>query len=90
MRTCIKVALLLFLAFAPSKMFACAACAGADVNSPMALGMNWAIYTLLAVVFVVLSAFISGLVYAIRKSEEVEAAAHKNEPAMHATKPSHA
>ena len=31
---------------APCKIFACAACYGANIDSPMADGMNWAILTL--------------------------------------------
>ena len=33
-------------AFAPAKTFACAACYGANIDAPMADGMNWAILTL--------------------------------------------
>jgi heme/copper-type cytochrome/quinol oxidase subunit 2 len=65
-------------ALAPAKLFACAACYGGNIDSPMADGMNWAILTLGAVIVTVLGAFLTFLIYAIRKSEALEAAAHKN------------
>jgi hypothetical protein len=65
------------VAFAPAKVFACAACYGGDIDSPMADGMNWGIFTLLAVVGTVLGAFLTFLIYAIRKSE-AQAAARQN------------
>ena len=40
-------------AFAPSPLFACAACYGRS-DSPLASGMNWGIFTLLGVVVTVL------------------------------------
>lgn len=62
---------------APAKLFACAACYanGANINDPMADGMNWAILTLGVVVVTVLGAFLAFLIRAIRKSEALEAAA---------------
>jgi hypothetical protein len=69
---------LLLTSLAPAKIFACAACYGGDIDSPMATGMNWGIFTLLAVIVPVLGAFLTFLIYAIRKSEAVEAAAQKN------------
>jgi len=77
---------ILFLAlaaFTPAKMFACATCYanGANIDSPMADGMNWAILTLGAVLTTVLGAFLTFLIYAIRKSEALTAAAEqKNSP----------
>ena len=66
---------------APAKLFACAACYGANIDDRMADGMNWAILTLGAVVATVLGAFLTFLIYAIRKSEALTAAAeHKNSP----------
>ena len=59
---------------APAKAFACAACYGGNIDSPMADGMNWAILTLGVVITTVLGAFLTFLIYAIRKSEAVEAA----------------
>jgi protein-disulfide isomerase len=61
-------------ALAPGKLSACAACYGGSIDSPMADGMNWGILTLLAVVGTVLGAFLTFLIYAIRKSEALEAA----------------
>jgi hypothetical protein len=61
-------------ALAPAKLFACAACYGAKIDAPMAEGMNWAILTLGLVLITVLAAFLTFLIYAIRKSEAVEAA----------------
>ena len=64
---------------APAKIFACAACFGGNIDSPMADGMNWGIFTLLAVVGTVLAAFLAFLIYAIRKSEALTAAAERKE-----------
>jgi hypothetical protein len=60
--------------FAPAKLLACAACYGANIDSAMADGMNWAILTLGVVITTVLGAFLTFLIYAIRKSERLEAA----------------
>ena len=60
--------------FAPANVFACAACYGGAIDSPMADGMNWAILTLGAVITTVLGAFLTFLIYAIRKSEALTAA----------------
>lgn len=60
-------------AFAPAKVFACATCYGANIDSSMADGMNWAIFTLGGVITTVLGGFLAFLIYAIRKSEVVEA-----------------
>ena len=64
-------------ALAPAKIFACAACGSANANighSSMVDGMNLAILTLGAILLPVLGAFLALLIYAIRKSEAVEAA----------------
>jgi hypothetical protein len=63
---------------APAKLFACAACFGGNIDSPMADGMNWGIFTLLAVVGTVLAAFLAFLIYAIHKSEALTAAAESS------------
>jgi hypothetical protein len=74
-------ALLLALAmFAPARLLACAACYGAQIDDRMADGMNWAILTLGVVIATVLGAFLTFLIYAIRKSEALEAAAHPKSP----------
>jgi hypothetical protein len=67
---------ILFIAamFAPAKMFACATCYAGNIDSAMADGMNWAIFTLGIVITTVLGGFLTFLIYAIRKSEAVEAA----------------
>ena len=62
---------------APAKIFACAACYGANIDSPMADGMNWAILTLGVVITTVLAGFLAFLIYAIRKSEALTAAAER-------------
>ncbi len=74
-----KIILTLAL-LAPAKIFACAACYanGADINDPMVDGMNWAILTLGVVIATVLGTFLTFLIYAIRKSEALEAAAQQN------------
>jgi len=75
------ILLLALAAFAPVKAFACAACYGGNIDSPMADGMNWAILTLGVIVATVLGAFLTFLIYAIRKSEALTAAAEqKNSP----------
>jgi hypothetical protein len=60
---------------APAKLLACATCFGGNIESPMADGMNWGIFTLLAVVGTVLATFLTFLIYVIRKSEALNAAA---------------
>ena len=66
--------------FAPSSALACAACFGGAIDSPMADGMNWGIFTLLAVVGTVLGTFLTFFIHLIRKGEAVAAAAQNNSP----------
>jgi len=64
-------------AFAPAKVFACAACGSGStqmIDSPMIDGMNLGILTLFGVLGIVLSTALTLLIYFIRKSEAVEAA----------------
>jgi hypothetical protein len=61
-------------AFHPASLFACAACYGAS-DSPMAKGMNWGIFSLLAVVGMVLGSVATFFVFLGKK-----AAAAANEP----------
>ena len=62
-------------AFAPSPLFACAACYGRS-DSPLASGMNWGIFTLMGVVVTVLVTVASFFIYLIRKeTAHVRAAA---------------
>ena len=79
MKSFLKI-LFALVALAPAKSFACAVCYGGDIDSPMADGMNWGIFTLLAFIGTVLGAFLTFLIYAIRKSEALHAAAQKNSP----------
>lgn len=58
-------------AFAPSPVFACAACTGQS-NDPLAHGMNWGIFTLLGIVVLMLSSIATFFIFLIRR----EAAAH--------------
>ncbi len=71
MKPALKIILFL-VTLAPAKIFACAACFGGNIDSPMADGMNWAILTLGVVVATVLGAFLTFLIYAIRKSEALD------------------
>ena len=76
-----KIILPALALLAPAKIFACAACYGGNIDSPMADGMNWAILTFGTIVATVLGAFLTFLIYAIRKSEALTAAAEqKNSP----------
>lgn len=73
--------MIIALAFlAPGRLLACAACYGAHIDDRMADGMNWAILTLGVFIASVLGAFLTFLIYAIRKSEALEAAAQKKSP----------
>jgi heme/copper-type cytochrome/quinol oxidase subunit 2 len=55
-------------AFAPSPLFACAACYGKS-DSALASGMNWGIFTLLGVVLTVLTCIALFFVHIVRKEE---------------------
>jgi hypothetical protein len=61
------------LALNPGALWACAACAGQS-DSPMAKGMNWGIFSLLAVIAVVLGGVTSFFVFLAKKSASVSAA----------------
>ena len=78
MKSLRKIFLPLLAAFAPAKVFACAACYGGTIDSPMTDGMNWGILTLLAVLGVVLATALTLLIYFIRKSEALNAIAEKH------------
>jgi len=65
----------------PARLLACATCYGGQIDDRMADGMNWAILTLGVIILTVLGAFLTFLIYAIRKSEALEAAAHPKAPA---------
>ena len=70
------------IALLPGKASACAACYGAHIDDAMAHGMNWAILTLGVIIATVLGTFLTFLIYAIRKSEALEAAAQKKSPEL--------
>ena len=78
------ISLLALAAFAPAKAFACAACGSGNsqiIDSPMVDGMNLGILTLGAILVTVLGAAMTFLIYVIRKSEALTAAAElKNSP----------
>jgi hypothetical protein len=76
----LKYLLPMLALFTPVKSFACAACYGGNIDSAMTDGMNWGILTLLGILVPVLASFLFFLVYLIRKSEALEAAAQKNSP----------
>ena len=59
--------LLLGIAFQPASLLACAACYGQS-DSPLAVGMNWGIFSLLGVIACVLGGITSFFVYLGRKS----------------------
>ncbi len=61
-------------AFAPSPLFACAACYGQS-DSPLASGMNWGIFTLMGVIVTVLAAIAGFFVYIIRRETALAAKA---------------
>ena len=64
------IAVLLFaLSFSPTSRWACAACTG-RTDSPLAVAMNWGIFTLLGVVLTVLSGVLVFFVHVIRKEEK--------------------
>ena len=57
----------------PASLLACAACYGKS-DSPMALGMNWGIFSLLGVVVVVLSCVAGFFLYLARRSARLQLA----------------
>ncbi len=76
----------LLAALLPARVFACAACGSANPNaehSALTDGMNLGIMTLLGVVVSVLAAFLTFLIYLIRKSEAMNAAAEKLSKSTH-------
>jgi hypothetical protein len=69
-----------FAVLAPARLFACAACGSANPyteHSSMLDGMNLAILTLGVFLATVLGGFLAFLIYAIRKSEALTAAAER-------------
>ena len=71
-------------AFAPSQLFACAACYGRS-DSPLASGINWGIFTLFCVIGSVLASIATFFVFIIRKEAALAAkAAAENMPEIKA------
>lgn len=74
MKSFLKIALLIMLALLlPARIFACAACYGGPVDSPLTEGMNWGIFSLLGVVITVLATILVFFIHIIRKSEALAA-----------------
>lgn len=69
----VSILMVAIFATSTSPGLACAACFGAS-DSPMAKGMNWGIFSLLAVVVCMLSAVAGFFVFLARKSAQVSAA----------------
>jgi hypothetical protein len=69
----ILAGLVLSLAMRSESVSACAACFGKS-DSPLAEGMNWGIFSLLAVVGCVLSGFAAAGIFLVKKSASVAAA----------------
>lgn len=76
--------LALFLAtaaLAPLPALGCAACFGKS-DSPLAQGMNWGIFSLLAVVTVMLSAIASFFVFIVRRADQMPAEGQSVDPSL--------
>jgi hypothetical protein len=63
----LSVAVACAIALAPSPLLACAACTG-RTDSPLAVGMNWGILTLLGCVLSVLTCFVVFIVHVARRT----------------------
>jgi hypothetical protein len=68
------------VAIAPSSLLACAACTG-KTDSPLAVGMNWGIVTLLGFVLTVLSCFVVFFVHVARRTPPDDGEANPPGPA---------
>ncbi len=66
-------------AFSPSPLLACAACYGKS-TSPLASGMNWGIFTLMAVIVTVLATIAGFFIYIIRRETALAAKAAVENP----------
>jgi hypothetical protein len=76
--------LLLGAAVSPNPLWACAACYGQS-DSPLAQGMNWGIFSLLAVIVCVLSCIATFFVFLAKKSASTAAAEKAAAPAPEST-----
>ena len=56
------------LVFHSERVFACAACYGGKSDSPLAAGMNWGIFSLMAVVVCVLGGIATFFVFLAKKA----------------------
>jgi len=67
-------------ALAPSPLFACAACGSGNshINSPLATGMNWGIFTLMGVIVTVLASIGSFFIYLVRRQIAFARATEQN------------
>jgi hypothetical protein len=70
---------LMLAAFAPSQLFACAACYGRS-DSSLAHGMNWGIFTLMGVILSVLTCIAVFFVHIVRKEEALNSGAQPENP----------
>jgi hypothetical protein len=70
----------------PGSLWACAACYGQS-DSPMAQGMNWGIFSLLAVVVLVLGATAAFFVYLARRAAAVSTTTDHQLPATNHQSP---
>lgn len=61
-------ALVLVLAFRPDSLLACAMCFSGNVDTPLTQGMNWGIFSLLAVVGSVLATVAGVAIFLARKA----------------------
>ncbi len=73
-------------AAAPRPLWACAACYGKS-DSPMAAGMNWGIFSLLAVVVSVLGGIAAFGIYMARRAAALSAANAPVAPSSEASAP---
>lgn len=78
--------LALTLALSAHSAVACAMCyANGNANSPLTQGMNWGIFSLLAVIVCVLGAIASFFIYLARKSAALNAPAPMPDAALAST-----
>ena len=55
---------------APAAVWACPICFGGDPDSPIAQGVNWAVFTLLGVTGGVLSGFVGFIFHLMKRSRQ--------------------
>lgn len=80
------LAMLALVSALPHSAMACAMCyANGNVNSPLTKGMNWGIFSLLAVIVCVLGTIASFFIFLARKSAAVNAPAPAPDAALPST-----